>query len=438
MTTYVFTSYYSTEQDLVANDTAFVLPAAAIYNTTGAGYGIHDASYATINVAGTVFGYYGVGVGVAGQTSYVAVDKGGLIVGTYDGIYVAGTHQIVNNGDIEALSSGGAGLDLPGAGSIINNGNISGTYGIFNNDSTTTDTNYIMNTGTLSGIAYAYYGSSSQNLFANSGMTTGTLYFGSGAGDIFYNLGTVNLTNSYLSLGSGSGDIVDNMGLIYSEAHGSGTVNMITFGSGTGDYLYNTGVIALVGATSAASNAVLLGGGAGDFLVNTSSGVIYGNVSLGSGAGGLVNNNGLIYGNVNLGSGATDVYYGQNGHLYGSVTCGNGGDNVYSGTGAETAIAGTGNDYFHSATGGQMTVYEKAAAQLTNGYDTVANFQTYNATTGVGTFLHIDASLHATTGFTSDGAGGTYVYMGLGGGNYSYIDVVGVSVAQVQAQTYFA
>ena len=438
MTTYVYTSYYGTEQDIAAGDTAFVLPAAAIYNTTGSGYGIHDASYATINVAGTVFGYYGVGVGVAGQTSYVAVDKGGLIVGTYDGIYVAGTHQVVNNGDIEALSGNGAGLDLPGAGSVVNNGNISGTYGIINSDATTTDTNYITNTGTLSGTAYAYYGGSSQNLFANSGVTTGSLYFGSGAGDILYNVGTVNVAGGFVGFGAGAGDILDNMGVVYSEAHGSGAVNMITFGSGTGDYLYNNGVIALMGATNAASNAVLLGSGAGDYLINTSSGAIYGNVSAGSGAGELIDNNGLIYGNVNLGNGATNVYYGQNGHLYGSVICGSGGDYVYSGTAAEPATAGTGNDYFHSANGAQMTINETAAAQLTNGYDTVANFQISNATTGAGTFLHIDASLHATTGFTSDGAGGTYVYMGLGGGNYSYIDVVGASVAQVQAQTYFA
>ena len=38
----------------------------------------------------------------------------------------------------------------------------------------------------------------------------------------------------------------------------------------------------------------------------------------------------------------------------------------------------------------------------------------------------------------SDGNGGTWIAMGLGGGAYSYLDVVGVGVSTVHAQTYFA
>jgi hypothetical protein len=250
---------------------------------------------------------------------------------------------------------------------------------------------------------------------------------------------------------------VDNVGLMQQSLSTNSPVNMITFADRAGDFFRNSGVVAEIHG-AAGSNAVAFGNGAGDVLDNEVSGVIYGNVSfgngvgdylanngaisgnitLGSGLGDIISNNGAINGNVTLGNGWGDAYYGQHGHLNGTLTCGNGGDYVYSGSGYEVATAGLGNDVFYAGAGGRLTINEKASAQLVGAVDIVSNFQVATGAAGLGTYLHFDASMLGSTSFMSDGQGGTWIAMGLGGGAYSYVDVQGVGVSTVQSQSYFA
>jgi hypothetical protein len=412
--------------DMVSGDILQTLDGSVLVSTNG--NGITAGGSVSIEVAGTVGGYYnGIYDSIdAGDVCSVYIDRTGYIFSSpgRQAIEIpgAGTHTVINSGAVRSSGTSGWGIATFGAGLVINElgGSITGGYAIYQDDATASDLNTILNYGTIVGTTYAFQGAGSdKQVLDNQGTIVGAIVMSSNAADLLYNLGTMNATNTGNFTGfavQNSG--VFNAGLMYQIVAGSTATIMIQTGNGVGDYVYNTGTLAeLLGAgASTASAAVALGNGAGDYVYNS----------------------GQIYGNVVLGNGVGDAYLGATGKIAGTIFCGSGGDRVDTGADIEIVKAGTGNDTFNIGTGGESIIQEAAAKQLSNGFDVVSNFQIYNATTKLGTFLQIDASLHATTGFTSDGAGGTYVYMGLGGGNYSYIDVVGVGVATVQAQTYFA
>jgi hypothetical protein len=215
------------------------------------------------------------------------------------------------------------------------------------------------------------------------------------------------------------------------------SVNMITLADNAGDHVYNIGTIAETGSGNAASHAISFGNGAGDYLYNGAAGAVYGNVSVGNGASDYVYNAGFISGTFSLGNGVGDLYIGTAGQLYGAVVCGAGGDYIYTGSDVESIVAGKGNDSITCGDNGRTILTETASQQLSNGWDTVANFQTATGAPNVGTLIHLDAAMAATTNFIAFN-GGTIIQMNLGGGLYSYIDVLGVGVSTVQAQTYFA
>jgi hypothetical protein len=414
---------------------------------TSGGNGINATGSAWIEVGGTVGGLNNgiyVGTASAADNAYIVVEKTGNVFSgaSTQGIQVfgAGNHTILNAGSIQSINSVGYGIITSGAGQIVNQygGYISAGRGIVEADSVAADVASFVNFGYVVGTATAFRGSgSAREVIDNSGVMVGAIEMNSNASDLVYNRGTMDATGA-----SGTGfylndSVLNNAGLMYQSVASASAVNMIAFGHHAGDYFSNSGVVAEIHAAPG-SRAVSFGNGAGDILSTESAGVIYGDVSFGTGAGDAVVNNGAIYGNVILGSGAGDAYYGQHGHLNGNVVCGAGGDIVYSGSGYETATAGLGNDSFYSASGGGLVIAETVAAQQANALDVVNNFQVATGELGKGTYLHLDAALSSTTLFMSDGNGGTWIAMGLGGGAYSYLDVVGVGVSTVHAQTYFA
>jgi hypothetical protein len=244
----------------------------------------------------------------------------------------------------------------------------------------------------------------------------GGINMSTNAADLLYNTGTMDATSNASSFGYFVHDsAVFNSGLMYQSISKITTTAMIGSGNGAGDYVYNTGTLAAILGSGANAAAILMGNGAGDYVYN--SGVIYGNVVLGNGAG--------------------DAYLGANGKIGGTIICGSGGDRINTGADIETVKAGTGNDTFNVGTGGETIIQETAANQISNGFDVVSNFQTYNAAAQQGTFLQLDPNFAASTSFSTYN-GGTLVQMALGGGLYSYVDVLGASVAEVKAQTYFA
>jgi hypothetical protein len=389
-------------------------------------------------------------------------EAGGSIIGGNSAIYIGiNAFSIANYGSIANSSYSNFAIQTSGTGTFLNYGSLAGGYFDTANSSQHL---YFYNAGTISGIpsatsqdAFDGVDGSGQETLMNVGSMFGNVTMSNGAGDILDNEGhmagsvsmganTSNLVHNGGTMDatgvSGTGftlvdSVLDNVGLMYQSLSTASPVNMITFADHAGDYFRNSGVVAEIHG-AAGSNAVAFGNGGGDVLDNEASGVIYGNVSFGSGAGDSMVNDGAIYGNVTLGNGAADAYYGQKGHLYGNVVCGSGGDYVYSGSGYETATAGLGNDVFYAGAGGGLVINETAAAQHANELDTVANFQVATGVAGQGTYLHFDASMASSTFFMSDGHSGTWIAMSLGGGNYSFIDVLGAGVSTVQSQSYFA
>ena len=133
---------------------------------------------------------------------------------------------------------------------------------------------------------------------------------------------------------------------------------------------------------------------------------------------------------MTLGNGAGEAYYGSSGTVSGAINCGTGGDIVYQGAEYETINAGLGGDTFNTATGMSAIIAEKASALQNGGFDTVNNFQS-------GDYISVAASLQGATSFSAY-QGGAIISIGLGGGNYAYVNVTGTSVANVQGHTFFA
>jgi hypothetical protein len=394
---------------------------------SSAGNGVTAAGSVNIEVAGTIGGLYD-GIynnTVSGQNSVIYIDKTGYVFSGADqigiGLFGQGTHTIFNSGSVESSGVDGWGISVAGAGLIVNQagGAIIAGMGIVAQDSTATDVNDIINYGVIVGSENSFYGSGAdKELLDNQGTMIGAVLMSSNAADLLYNLGTMDATNITNLTGFNVRDsAVFNAGLMYQTVTGSTATTMIKTGSGAGDYVYNTGTLAeILGAgANSADAAILMGNGAGDYVYN--SGVIYGNVVLGNGAG--------------------DAYLGVNGKISGTIICGSGGDRINTGSDIEIVKAGTGNDTFNVGNGGESIIQETAANQISNGFDIVSNFQSYVAASQQGTFLQLDASFSGSTTFSAYN-GGTLVQMSLGGGHYSYVDVLGASVAAVQAQTYFA
>jgi hypothetical protein len=393
--------------------------------------GVNATGGVTVEVAGSVGGLNnGIYDSTAsGDSSTVYIDKTGYVFSGLngEGVFIAGAgyHTIVNSGAVQSIGSGSAtimnpvlgyGVETNGAGVIINQlgGYITGGVAILQSGGTAADRNTIVNYGTIVGTTYSFVGTGAdKEVLDNQGVMVGAIVMSSNAANLLYNTGTIDMTNNSGYAGCSAADsAVVNSGVMYQTAT---AVSMIWTGNGVGDYVYNTGTLAEIPGDYPNSAAVRMGNGAGDYVYN--SGVIYGNVVLGNGAG--------------------DAYLGANGKISGTITCGSGGDRINTGSDIEIVKAGTGNDTFNVGTGGETIIQESAAKQLSNGFDVVSNFQSYAAAAQQGTFLQLDASFASSTNFIAYN-GGTLVQMSLGGGNYSYVDVLGSSVASVQAQTYFA
>jgi hypothetical protein len=417
---------------------------------------------------GTTSGNDRIFVGSTGYIDYYwfgAINLGG------------GGHSIVNQGTISTstyanaiLINGSVGTDTTSRDSIANSGVISGAEGVIGRTG-----DAVVSAGATAGVDLTNsgsilagsgaigvnigQGSGNYSTVANSGLVTGGVDVSgghiwatntgtiegadnfSGANAYFVNAGALILTTGTNVNGltiSGANSYLSNNGQIYDSVNdSSGAVDAIKTGDQAAFRVYNDGLIWVGGATNANTDAIALGAGAGDMIYNDKAGVIYGNVGMGSGAGDYVANGGLIVGTVALGSAASDLYYGTNGKLSGTVVCGSGGDVVYTGSDSENVTGGLGNDYIVAGTGGGLTLREGVANQAANGWDTVSNFQAYSAVSGAGTFLHLDAGMASTTTFTAYN-GGTLVTMSLGGGHHAYVDVLGVGVAAVHAQTHFS
>ncbi|WP_298356315.1 hypothetical protein [Rhodoblastus sp.] len=412
---------------------------------SSAGNGVNAAGSVSIEVGGTVGGYSNgiFDATAATDSSTVYIEKTGNVFSGpgWQSVYITGSgyHTIVNAGSVQSLGSGGWGIATLGAGTIVNqaSGTISAGSGVRDMDGTPTDVTSFVNYGTVTGALYAYAGTGAdQETIDNAGTMLGRVLMGTNTSNFLYNVGTMDATGANGTGFSMADSVLNNAGTMYESLATSSPINMITFGDHAGDYFVNSGVVAEMHA-AALSNAIAFGNGAGDVLNNNAGGAIYGNIAMGTGAGDDVINSGLIVGNVTLGSGAGDLYYGTQGKLSGTVICGSGGDLVYTGSDSEYVTGGLGNDYFVAGTGGSLILREGVANQAANGWDTVVNFQAYNAASGTGTFLHLDPAMASTTTFTAF-QGGTLVQMSLGGGNSAYVNVTGASVAEVKAQTYFS
>jgi hypothetical protein len=432
----------------------------------------------TIYINGGVFGSLDDYAGASSGNDRIFIGATGYIDYYWFGAIelAGGGHQIVNNGLISTSTYanaiyivGGSGTDNSSRDSIDNAGTISGVEGVIGRtgdaviSASGTAGIDLVNSGSIlagsgaRGVAITQ-GVSNYTLLANSGLITGGVGIAqgfitltntgtiegndnlSGAGVAVVNTGSMILTTGTnvdgLSI-SGANSYLYNTGAIYDAVNdASAAVNAIKMGSLAGLYVANIGVIWVGGATNAATEVVSFGSGAGDYLYNGATGAIYGNIAMGDGGGDYVANSGLIYGTVTLGNGAGEAYYGANGELVGKLVCGSGGDTVYTGSDVESVTGGLGNDYILVGTGGETILKEGVANQGTNGWDTVSNFQTVTGAPNIGTYLHLDAGMAATTNFIAYN-GGTLVQMALGGGNYSYVDVLGVGVSTVKAQTYF-
>ena len=428
MTYTVYTGFKNGAADaftMVSGDILQTLDGSVLVSTNG--NGIIASGSASIEVAGIVGGYYN---GIydstnSGDVCSVYIDRTAYIFSSpgQQGIEIsgAGTHTVINSGAVQSSGLGGWGIGTFGAGLVINElgGSVTGGYAIYQYDATASDLNTILNYGTIVGTTYAFNGTGAdKEVLDNQGAMVGAIVMSSNAANFLYNLGTMDGTNANNQAGFAvQNSAVFNSGLIYQIVAGSTAVAMIQTGNGGGDNVYNTGTLAeLLGAgANSADAAVALGNGAGDYVYNS----------------------GQIYGNVVLGNGAGDAYLGATGKIAGTIICGSGGDRINTGSDIEIVKAGTGNDTFNVGTGGETIIQETAAKQISNGFDVVSNFQSYNAATQQGTFLKLDASFASSTSFSAYN-GGTLVQMSLGGGNYSYVDVLGASVASVQAQTYFA
>lgn len=475
MTDYVFSGTLVVSDNgynLVAGDSLHTLAGSLLQSTGGDGVFANGGVNIQVDgdVEGAVYeGFAGID-DVAGAGDSTGITVNGSVGGLVGISVMAGpnslpgaVHNIVNSGTITGSNdpfTRGSAIEVDGGGWIVNqaSGKLSGTDAIVDTDASSGDINSFVNYGLVEAQpayfihspfsigGYAFVGGSDREAVYNiGGAIFGNVSMSSDKADVLYNatwmigfsrplvdLGCFNVENSTVVNVSGGG--------MYEGVNDSLVgVDMMTFGDADGDYLYNAGLVDEVpnsGNGNPASNAVLFGAGAADGLYNDSGGEVYGNVQLGSGAGQGVFNAGTIDGTVKLGDGAGDYYDGPAGKEIGGIVCGNGGDYVFTGSGLEVVTAGLGNDYFAMANGGETVIQELGAYQQSNGVDAIVNFQTYNAAAAQGTFLHLDASMAGATNFY-DYNGGTLVQMNLGGGNYSYIDVLNTAVATVQAQTYY-
>jgi hypothetical protein len=425
-------TYYIYNSSFVGAGNAFPLAAGDVLQTlvnsvlaSNNANGVNATGGVTIEVAGSVGGLNNgiYDTTTNGASSVIYIDRTGYVFSGVDGqginITGVGHHTIVNSGAIQSVGNTGYGIETVGSGVIINQlgGYITASSAIFQNDNIAGDLNTIVNYGTIVGTGYSFVGTGSdKEVLNNQGLMVGGISMSTNAADLLYNTGTMDATISTSNVGYLVHDsAVVNAGLMYQSISKVTTEAMIEGGNGAGDYVYNTGTLAAILGSGANAAAILMGNGAGDYVYN--SGVIYGNVVLGNGAG--------------------DSYLGANGKISGTIICGSGGDRINTGSDIEIVKAGTGNDTFNVGNGGETIIQETAAKQISNGFDVVSNFQSYVAASQQGTFLQLDPSFSGSTSFSAYN-GGTLVQMSLGSGHYSYVDVLGASVAAVQAQTYFA
>ena len=266
----VSTTSSSTIVFMNAGDYVYVAPSVSLL-ATDFGTAIYNSSYGTAQIYGNLVGGYTLYLsGASGKTSSILIGDSGIVssLSGYNAVVVAnGGYTVTNQGQIATTNGGDGFAAYNGAGTLTNYGTITSDTGaaVINTNSTTTDTAYVYNYGTIDSGKYGVEDYSGHGLLLyNYGTITG-------GSDALYEFDFANIHNS------GSID-----GAISLQASGSSLLN-----SGTID-----GDVSLTGL--------------GSETVNSSNGVITGTISCGS--GGDTVTGGTTGGSIAGGSG-NDILY---------------------------------------------------------------------------------------------------------------------------------
>lgn len=290
------------------------------------------------------------GVLMLGVGDHLLVQDTGSILGTgssSDALYVNGyaeSSQIIVNGLLYGTRNGIYSLGNF-ASFTINGQVIGGSTGLSASNSASV---YVSSTGLISGREGVYLGGST---LKNDGTVTGT---GSSAVQIssgtIYNTGLISGRYEAIFFSADGDAMIHNNGQIqgglsvwYGALPGSGKLSIVNTGSWVGS----------LGLTPS-----------DDMLTNT--GTIHGDVSLGNGADYLDSSDGLITGRINGGGGAD------------TIMAGTGDDVIEGGAGADYIDGGAGNNtasYGSSATGVRVNLMTGAASHGDAAGDRLFNIQ---------------------------------------------------------------
>lgn len=313
-----------------------------------------DGGAARVTIKGTVITYGGYGGLYLGATestdtgggNRVSISASGLVEGNNAISLFGGANALVNDGMLRGTGTTGpggipqnvsCGVYMRGTGnSIVNNGTITGLYGIYSasGDAVVTNTGVISATG-----GDAVYAIGGQLTVENSGIINGGISAYNTTGSYVTNTGTINgdvfvvrayITNYGTIAGGCSGnsgqDVISNYGTIsyvnvldgadYVYNKAGGVIGSITFGVAApdleADYCTNDGRV----------GSVYFSDGA-DSFVNTGS--VESSVAMGNGDNSLTNR-GTIGGTVSTGIDADTIFNS------GAI------DSVFTGTGADRVI----------------------------------------------------------------------------------------------------
>lgn len=347
----------------------------SIYNTDntslgGVGLELGSGDRAIVMASGSVLavGTSGTGIYLDGYASSSTLTVNGFVYGTVDGIYSLGQYaQITINGEVQSDDTG---ISVANSGTVYvsSTGQVSGSEGISLQGA------YLINDGTVNGIAGDAVQFSSGSITNNGLMSGGIFYDGDAAGYID-NTGTMQGTLSTYSaasaataslqinnsgqwdgsLGLSPGqDIVTNTGTI------TGDVNL-----GDGNNYLDSRYGFIGGQVTAGSGADTILLGAGDTTINGGAGgdtidggAGFDTVSYISSTSGVTVN--LLNGTASRGDAQGDHLSnieGLTGTLYRDVLTGDDGNNVINGVvGADTLSGNGGNDTLIMWGGGGKTV----------------------------------------------------------------------------------
>lgn len=349
--------------DLDANPFLLVAEGAYIVETLAG----HPAYYANggganVTIKGTVItggGYAGLYLGAnnsfsSGGGNHVTVSASGLVEGNNAVSMFGGANSLTNDGALRGTGEsdpGGIDYNRPGGvvmlgdnNEVINNGSITGFFGVFSNGANAT----VTNNGTItqtSDAGDAIRGGGDRLTINNSGTIIGDISTYNAERTYVENTGTIQgdiyvegafITNDGTITGRAGGnsgmDVISNNGLIgyisvfdgqdYVYNNAGARTDSIEFGIGSqgdpeGDYCTNDGTVDRVSFDISS-----------DSFVNT--GLVTSTVSMSDGDNGLTNS-GTIVNQASMGSGADNV---TNTGSIGSLATGGGSDTVVNAAGA--------------------------------------------------------------------------------------------------------